>query len=200
MPLCLRKHQIGVNRAPPPERIPPRPLAPSRPDDHEPATSVTGQYGVRRFLPSRAHYSSSASTFAGSSGKGPDLSRRNAIWRARFMIYQKMSSDPMPRRSWRFCPDAEFASLFGPDSRSEVPITGTLGSHIVAGQVDRLIVEAARVQIIDYKSNRPPPGDAADVSPGLFTSDGGLSGCSKIGLSGTGESIALCSGRMPRIL
>ena len=61
--------------------------------------------------------------------------------------------------------DAEFADLFGPESRAEVPITGNLGTHIVAGQVDRLIVGVKRVQIVDYKSNRPPPGDAADVSP-----------------------------------
>ena len=61
--------------------------------------------------------------------------------------------------------DTEFADLFGPDSRAEVPISGNLGRHVVAGQVDRLIVQRDRIQIIDYKSNRPPPGDAADVSP-----------------------------------
>jgi len=57
----------------------------------------------------------------------------------------------------------DFAELFGPNSRSEVPVTGRLGSHVVAGQVDRLVVQQDRVIIVDYKSNRPPPADIRDV-------------------------------------
>ena len=59
----------------------------------------------------------------------------------------------------------EFAEIFGPNSRSEVPITGRLGKYVVVGQVDRLLVKPDNVMIVDYKSSQPPPSDAADVSP-----------------------------------
>ena len=61
--------------------------------------------------------------------------------------------------------DPDFADLFGPRSRAEVPIVGCIGDYIVAGQVDRLCVTDAVVQIIDYKTNRPPPAEARDVPP-----------------------------------
>jgi ATP-dependent helicase/nuclease subunit A len=62
----------------------------------------------------------------------------------------------------------EFAPLFGPGSRAEVSLVGradTLpGSVIVRGQVDRLVVTDTEVQIIDYKTNRPPPDTVAAVA------------------------------------
>ncbi len=59
----------------------------------------------------------------------------------------------------------EYAPLFGPGSRAEVPLAGHFEDHPVAGQVDRLCVNDDAVWIIDYKSNRPPPLRAEDVSP-----------------------------------
>ena len=62
----------------------------------------------------------------------------------------------------------DFAPLFGPGSRAEVSLVGraeTLpGRVIVRGQVDRLVVTETEVQIIDYKTNRPPPEDVAAVA------------------------------------
>ncbi len=131
-----------VNRAPPPERIPPRPLAPSRPDDHEPATRSPVSTGsvdsFRRGL--IIHHLLQLLP------EVPEKDRLVAAQRYLARPVHDLSEDE--QRSYAeevlaVLSDAEFASLFGPDSRSEVPITGTLGSHIVAGQVDRLIVEAA---------------------------------------------------------
>ncbi|NTU76431.1 MAG: hypothetical protein HGA90_01205, partial [Alphaproteobacteria bacterium] len=59
------------------------------------------------------------------------------------------------------------APLFGPDSRAEVPIVGTLGEHVVSGQIDRLCLHENEVWIVDYKTNRPPPIQAADI-PALY--------------------------------
>ena len=58
-------------------------------------------------------------------------------------------------------PDA--APLFGKGSRAEVPLVGRLGPYLVAGQIDRLCVRDNDVWIVDYKTNRPPPEDAANV-------------------------------------
>lgn len=61
--------------------------------------------------------------------------------------------------------DPEFETLFGPGSRAEVPLTGTVGDHLVAGQVDRLVVSAEAVLVIDYKTQRPAPEAPQDVDP-----------------------------------
>ena len=53
--------------------------------------------------------------------------------------------------------------FFGPDSRAEVPVVGVVGTTPVAGQVDRLVVAADEVRILDFKSNRQPPARAEDA-------------------------------------
>jgi ATP-dependent helicase/nuclease subunit A len=59
------------------------------------------------------------------------------------------------------------ALLFAQDSRAEVPLIGTVktprGPFTVSGQVDRLALSEHEVLIVDYKTNRPPPADAAGV-------------------------------------
>jgi ATP-dependent helicase/nuclease subunit A len=58
----------------------------------------------------------------------------------------------------------EFAPIFGAGSRAEVPVVGLAGKKILSGQMDRMLVTEREVLIIDYKTNRPPPGRAEDVS------------------------------------
>jgi len=58
-----------------------------------------------------------------------------------------------------------FAPLFGAGSMAEVPLTGRAGDTVVSGQIDRLLVTDSEIWIVDYKSNRPPPARAEDVSP-----------------------------------
>jgi ATP-dependent helicase/nuclease subunit A len=55
------------------------------------------------------------------------------------------------------------AGLFGPDSRAEVPLAGVLGDRMVFGQIDRLAVGDDEVLIVDYKSDREPPGEPDQV-------------------------------------
>ncbi|MDP3415607.1 double-strand break repair helicase AddA [Falsiroseomonas sp.] len=57
----------------------------------------------------------------------------------------------------------DFAAAFGPDSLAEAPIAGQVGSRLVSGQVDRLLVTADRVLVLDYKTNRPPPREVSGV-------------------------------------
>jgi ATP-dependent helicase/nuclease subunit A len=59
------------------------------------------------------------------------------------------------------------AEAFGPDSLAEAPIAGRLGSRLVSGQVDRLLVRPDRVLVLDYKTNRPPPATPEAV-PALY--------------------------------
>ncbi len=64
----------------------------------------------------------------------------------------------------------EFKTLFGSNSRAEVPVVGLVegksdgkGAQLVSGQIDRLVVTGTEVFIVDYKTLRPSPYDPADV-------------------------------------
>ena len=61
----------------------------------------------------------------------------------------------------------EAAAAFAPGSLAEAPIAGRVAGQLVAGQVDRLVVTADRVVVLDYKTNRPPPASVEQV-PGLY--------------------------------
>ncbi len=70
----------------------------------------------------------------------------------------------------------DHADVFGPGSLAEVPLTGIIvkggekgseggGSHVISGQLDRLLVTDDAVTVIDYKTNRPPPETEDAVDP-----------------------------------
>jgi len=57
-----------------------------------------------------------------------------------------------------------FAPLFGPGSKAEVPVTGLVDGYALSGQIDRLVVSASEVMVVDFKTNRSPPRDATSIS------------------------------------
>ncbi|WP_174274634.1 PD-(D/E)XK nuclease family protein, partial [Sphingomonas bacterium] len=60
----------------------------------------------------------------------------------------------------------DFAAIFSPASLSEAPIAAVLGDGIVvAGTVDRLLVEAERVRVVDFKTSRAVPAEAGAAPP-----------------------------------
>jgi ATP-dependent helicase/nuclease subunit A len=63
---------------------------------------------------------------------------------------------------------ADFAALFAPGSRAEVPIVGRLPRAArppvtVAGQVDRLFVGESAILLADYKTDRPAPRERSAI-------------------------------------
>ena len=70
----------------------------------------------------------------------------------------------------RLLEEPSLALLFGPHSRGEVDITGSLinergQAEPILGQVDRLAVTQNEVIIADYKTNAAPPRDVSAISP-----------------------------------
>jgi ATP-dependent helicase/nuclease subunit A len=67
----------------------------------------------------------------------------------------------------------EFAEIFGPDSRAEVPFLLDArrdGAPVrLAGRIDRMIVAKGRVLVVDYKSDAVPPGSASGVPASYLT-------------------------------
>jgi ATP-dependent helicase/nuclease subunit A len=76
----------------------------------------------------------------------------------------------MARQVLAILDDENFAEIFAPGSRAEVPIVGRIahagsGAIPVAGQVDRLAVTGDTVLIADYKTDRIVPHRLDEVVP-----------------------------------
>ncbi len=151
--------------APPaPEPTPSRPLAPSRPEGEEPAVlSPLAPDDKDRFRRGILIHRLLQSL--------PDIAaskRRPAA--ARWLKHAAADWDEGMRESTIDEVEAvldrpELRHLFGPDSVAEVPLTGVVAGAVVSAQIDRLAVTDDTVEIVDFKTNRPPPTSAADVAP-----------------------------------
>ncbi len=154
---------------PPAEPAPPRPLAPSRTEDDEPPVgSPLADDGQMRFKRGRLVHRLLQSL------PEVDPSAREAAAR-RFLAGPAHGLDAAARadilaETMAVLDHPDFASLFAPGSRAEVPITGVIGEvgdgepRVVSGQIDRLAVTEDEVVVVDYKTNRPPPETEADVA------------------------------------
>jgi ATP-dependent helicase/nuclease subunit A len=64
--------------------------------------------------------------------------------------------------------DPRFGEVFAAGSRAEVSIVGRLDRPgrppaLVSGQIDRLVITAGEILIVDYKTNHAPPAAAAQA-------------------------------------
>jgi ATP-dependent helicase/nuclease subunit A len=69
--------------------------------------------------------------------------------------------------------DPRFAAVFAEGSRAEVAIVGRIAfakrpTALVSGQIDRLVVTADEILIVDFKTNRAPPRTAAEAPDGYI--------------------------------
>ncbi|QQS11226.1 MAG: double-strand break repair helicase AddA [Rhodospirillales bacterium] len=164
-------------RPPAPEPDPPLPLAPSRPfaedgrgDPNAPAFEPPP---LGPFLPDHRRRFRRGLAIHRLLQLLPDVApERRAAAGARLLMSIAIDTPESERAAWlaetmAVMDDPAHAALFAPDSRAETPVVGTVrlraGSYAVSGQIDRLAVTAGEVLIVDYKTNRPPPADAADV-------------------------------------
>ncbi len=87
---------------------------------------------------------------------------------ARFLAHPSHGLEPiaqaeLAREVLAILADPDFAPVFTAEARAEAPLVGRIGQRIVVGRVDRLIVMPDRVLVVDYKTDRPPPADAAST-------------------------------------
>ncbi|MDJ0946959.1 MAG: double-strand break repair helicase AddA [Kiloniellales bacterium] len=165
-PLAPGKLPDWASRPPVPERLPPQPLAPSRPRLPEPPlrSPLGAEEGaalrrgrlVHRLLELLPELPAQAWAAAG----------------ARLLALPQQGLTPeeaeaLLTSTLALLDHPDFVRFLGPGSRAEVPLAGVIegrgGPQVVAGQIDRLVVEAESVAVVDYKSNRRPPDDPAGV-------------------------------------
>ncbi|QIQ86264.1 double-strand break repair helicase AddA [Erythrobacter sp.] len=63
----------------------------------------------------------------------------------------------------RVLDEPDFAAIFSARALAEVPLAATIGGIVVAGTADRLLVEEARVTVVDFKTTRRPPERLEEV-------------------------------------
>jgi ATP-dependent helicase/nuclease subunit A len=150
-------------RAAAPERDPPRPLAPSRDDETDPAMrSPLGGDGGAAFRRGLAVHHLLQ--------RLPDLPvevREAAAGRYLARAVHELPAQEQAElvgEVMAILNDSEFSVLFSPESRAEVPITACIGDRVITGRLDRLAIDGNVVHIVDYKTNRPPPAAANDVA------------------------------------
>jgi ATP-dependent helicase/nuclease subunit A len=149
-----------IRAAAPEEAFPPRPLAPSRPLEEEPAVQSPlggdeGQSFKRGILIHKLLELL------------PDLDVSARLGAARRFLAQPVhgldetQQAEIARETLAIFDDPAFAPIFAPGSRAEVPLVGIVGGDVISAQIDRLVVKGDQVMIVDYKTNRPPPRDVA---------------------------------------
>jgi len=150
--------------APAPEPVPPRPLAPSRPEGEEPPVrSPLVADDMSRFQRGRLIH-----RLLQTLPDLPEPDRADAA--SRFLRnpahhLEDTACEAIAAETMNILQHPEFAAIFGPNSRAEVSLAGVLGENVISGQVDRLMVEDDHILVIDYKTNRPPPATEVGVSP-----------------------------------
>ena len=63
----------------------------------------------------------------------------------------------MVRSALTVIAEPQWQAVFGPGSLGEVPIAALVGTRMVNGTIDRLLITADTIQIIDFKTDRRPP-------------------------------------------
>ena len=56
-----------------------------------------------------------------------------------------------------------FKEIFAPDAMAEVPLAANLGTEVVYGIADRLLVSENKVTVVDFKTTKRPPGLPEDI-------------------------------------
>jgi ATP-dependent helicase/nuclease subunit A len=65
----------------------------------------------------------------------------------------------MVRSALAVVAEPQWQAVFGPGSLGEVPIAALVGTRMVNGTIDRLLITPDMIQIIDFKTDRRPPDD-----------------------------------------
>ncbi len=151
-----------IARPAPAEPEPSRPLTPSRPDEDEPAVrSPLGEDDGARFKRGLLVHRLLQTL--------PDLPEAAREAACRRFLARPAHGLTEPRQDEIACETMavldhpDFAHLFGPASRAEVPVVGVVEGRALSGRIDRLAVTGDTVWIVDYKTNRPPPRRVEEV-------------------------------------
>ncbi|WP_404481623.1 double-strand break repair helicase AddA [Novosphingobium sp. BL-52-GroH] len=188
-----------LERSPPAEPRPPRPLAPSALGEEDapdpPFPPGAGRDAARRGtlvhkllerLPEVSAYGREDAGLAWLARHAADLSPEDR----KVLLASAMAVLANP--AW--------ADLFSPDSLAEVPVAAVVGGQVVAGTIDRLVIEPGRVRLVDYKSARRPPETIDKVPRGVLRQMGAYAAALEGTFPGRTIEVALLYTAVPRLI
>jgi ATP-dependent helicase/nuclease subunit A len=139
----------------PAEPRPPRPLAPSLvAEDREPSPAPTAQSRAAARRGTLIHQ-----LLERLADVEPDARRERALhWlETSGGVTDSAQRDEIVDQVCGVLADSRFAALFGPGSLGEAPLAATLSDgRVIAGTADRLLIEDARISVLDFKTGRVP--------------------------------------------
>ena len=144
-----------LNKAPPQEARPPRPLAPSS----------IGQEDVASPPPSAAMAAAAErgrllhALFERLPALVPEQRRAAG---ARWLAVEGADAG-LVDEALRVIDNPQFSSIFASDALAEAPLAGVVDGVVIAGTVDRLSVRETMVEIVDFKTGRRVPEDASAI-------------------------------------
>ena len=150
-----------LDRPAPVEETPPRPLAPSALGDHEsaPPPSPELRAAARRGTLLHALFERLP---------GAEAASRETLalaWLERAGVADAAERAEIAAAALRVIDDPIYADLFAVTALAEAPIAASLADgRVIVGTVDRLCIGDALVRVIDFKTGRGVPTDAAAVS------------------------------------
>ena len=145
-------------KAAPIEQRPPRPLVPSRLDDDDygeaPATSFMRKAALRGKL---IHALFERIT------DGASLKHAEK-WLAVQPVDGDIDRAQLLHEVGVIVGHADWGVFFSESARSEVPLVAVVGTTVINGRIDRLVVEPGRVRMVDFKTGRQVPQTESDVA------------------------------------
>ncbi len=143
---------------PPQEERPPRPLTPSNIDDDN--------YGEAPVSPVMRHAAERGkllhALFERYDGRSITVFEQEArLWLARQPAAAAFNPDHLIAPLLSVIRAPEWAALFSDQAKAEVPLAALVGETVISGRVDRLLITDDHVLIVDFKTGRSVPADAA---------------------------------------
>jgi ATP-dependent helicase/nuclease subunit A len=188
-----------LEREPPAEPRPPRPLAPSSLGEEDgpdpPYPPGAGREAARRGtlvhkllerLPEvdvKAREEAGASWLKRNAAEFPAEERREMLDSALGVLASE-----------------EWADLFAPGSLAEVPIAAVVGGQVVAGTIDRLVVEPGRIRLVDYKTARRPPAGIDEVPHAILRQVAAYAAALEVTYPGREIEVALLYTAAPQLI
>ncbi|MFC3174737.1 double-strand break repair helicase AddA [Novosphingobium bradum] len=95
---------------------------------------------------------------------------------------------------------AAWADLFGAEALAEVPVAATVGGRVIAGTIDRLLVTADRLCLVDFKTARRPPASLAEVPAAILRQMAAYAAALEATFPGRTAEVALLYTHEPRLI
>ncbi len=93
-----------------------------------------------------------------------------------------------------------WADLFEPGALAEVPIAATVGGQVIAGTIDRLLIEGNRIRLVDFKTARRPPAGLDEVPVSILRQMAAYSAALEAAYPGRTVESALLYTQVPMLL